>query len=1563
MKRKIFSKLLMGAFLIASVSMFVSCKDYDDDIQKNAQDIAALRTALGADISGAKSELTAQLATVTSQLDQLKKDIAAKADASALTSKAEASELTDLTARVAVLETQIKKLAELEAALAGKADASALEEIEGKLKAIDGKIDGVIKEDKVKELIQAALTTLDIQGEATKVFDEKIKDALKGYLTEKDLEKLTESVGALEDLLKDNKIKDLLEKDLMGKDEIGQAITDSLEKKFQALNDSVEKKVTSSLSAIEIFVNKKLTSIVLKPDFYWEGIEGIETPFLWNQETYAERGEYEFTYKAIDPAAGVNEVKVWVKKTMGWGDKDGKAIDNRELGKYVVATSPAHHMDATEANIANVYYSTTAYGAEAKYHINPSVADLEGAAIGFYDHAANVYTRGDANPSISPKAKSAVFGKKDSLKYNTLNNGILTVPFEVNYGAVLKYFLGWTASQTDKWEGYKGKIKDEYGKAVSWGAYTWDKVTGAFDKDAVAGGDEYAFTGKLPFVSLQIDVPAKDEKWEAYSVNSDYAVVVPGIYDIVALADIDPNTGLDKETFIKPAGKHEIRKNHLYETVGYNDNGIQAEDADEINIKGSFNQAPKYGAIPMPATHELVYNDTVGIDLLDFVRTHYDYITFAQYGTSKFDATLDTWTKNPATAAQYGGGDLFNKLGLSYKFTVIDYTVGTKITSESAHVQQYASKQYKDKDGNAINSRFVARSVETTGTGKDDFKTILDKTATREAIDREPLVRVDLYDADGKIIRYGYIKIRIVDATTTLKDQVVTIPLADIYMNCGDEAVVKWHQVENLILGKLDMTKNEFEKQYKLDVYGNYKFVPFLKPENFIDPVTGKTAKDLGDKAGTLYTRSWQAKRYYQKEDGSFAAALDEYTTGGVGAWTNTNNHFGEVWYTPEDNTTAGHTWDEQTNVLMWNFFQGNETDKDDYAKSRVWTAPVMKKEEAGNMDKEKYNKLMDVLNIDYDSKGINKNDTLSTVVRFINKNTNTSVYVILSVGKEKVHFQYGEVDKKDWSHWFQFNSVKNGETDAKFPYWKEFDTRLNPFKPSNVAYRFLEVTDLNQKLTDHWMDPANMVTMLGTAGKFKAFSAESVALNTKDGFNDTKADGTDADNLWKLDKFAPIVTFQFVYPSDGSVDKLTKNSTIDCARDKAGNPVSWDVKGASGAVWTLAIRSHADNTKAGSDAIVAIKKKDPKGKVTDPYIEEICYIDGTEAFGTTTVNKNKIIYHGLEDNANLYPAATDLINLSGAYNAWGDPRFKKGDGDGLNNLKSADFLEKNIDEAFTAYLKINVTHECYDPLISKQFFNLRFHRPINVVGKKVEWSDMVLADNTIAIRDLVEIVDWNTYPLVSYNASEVKANNTEFGMDFPAYKDVYASAGKMKAQNKGIPYEYYGIQELAVRYDEIRTDHAKLPDVRTANNAKMYTTDYSWITDAKNTDLVKALPSMTSPREYNGTDRNGKVVKFKTITLLDADGKIVPFDVAHAWNHSDYTGTPSTSGNTQYGRLFYNNDASDTQLFHIYVPIAVKYNWGNIAYDDKLGDAAGKKLDFDYTQTVWAIITVKGTH
>ena len=56
MKKKIFSALLMGVFTLASMSMFVSCKDYDDDI----------------------NNLDAEQQTLKSDLETLKKDVDAK---------------------------------------------------------------------------------------------------------------------------------------------------------------------------------------------------------------------------------------------------------------------------------------------------------------------------------------------------------------------------------------------------------------------------------------------------------------------------------------------------------------------------------------------------------------------------------------------------------------------------------------------------------------------------------------------------------------------------------------------------------------------------------------------------------------------------------------------------------------------------------------------------------------------------------------------------------------------------------------------------------------------------------------------------------------------------------------------------------------------------------------------------------------------------------------------------------------------------------------------------------------------------------------------------------------------------------------------------------------------------------------------------------------------------------------------------------------------------------------------------------------------------------------------
>ena len=66
MKKRLMSTLLMGAFFLASTSMFVSCKDYDDDINANTKAI-----------QNVESSLKEQIATLNSALQQEKTAAAA----------------------------------------------------------------------------------------------------------------------------------------------------------------------------------------------------------------------------------------------------------------------------------------------------------------------------------------------------------------------------------------------------------------------------------------------------------------------------------------------------------------------------------------------------------------------------------------------------------------------------------------------------------------------------------------------------------------------------------------------------------------------------------------------------------------------------------------------------------------------------------------------------------------------------------------------------------------------------------------------------------------------------------------------------------------------------------------------------------------------------------------------------------------------------------------------------------------------------------------------------------------------------------------------------------------------------------------------------------------------------------------------------------------------------------------------------------------------------------------------------------------------------------------------
>ena len=69
MRKKIFSALLFGAVAMVSTSTLVSCKDYDDDVnrlQEQVDDLSSLKAAK-ADVESAIASLKTQLEGVVGQ--------------------------------------------------------------------------------------------------------------------------------------------------------------------------------------------------------------------------------------------------------------------------------------------------------------------------------------------------------------------------------------------------------------------------------------------------------------------------------------------------------------------------------------------------------------------------------------------------------------------------------------------------------------------------------------------------------------------------------------------------------------------------------------------------------------------------------------------------------------------------------------------------------------------------------------------------------------------------------------------------------------------------------------------------------------------------------------------------------------------------------------------------------------------------------------------------------------------------------------------------------------------------------------------------------------------------------------------------------------------------------------------------------------------------------------------------------------------------------------------------------------------------------------------------------
>lgn len=371
MKRKFLSFLMvLGALVIAS-STLMSCKDYDDDIQKLDNRVTSLETALNnakADLQGQINTLKTQIETVEGQLatykqelDKLKGDVKANADAiEVLQGKVEdcLGRLSALEARMKTAEETLVNLNTLVKDLQdNKVDKSefnaTVADIYAKLETVNENLGNALKGiEELKKGLEdeeiarkAADADLQQQLDAVKKFEARIKAIEDDYLKAADKQELLKKI-------------DDLKKDLQGQIDVlkGRMTTaegdiTKLKSDLNALSlkvDALQKEV----NVLNVLVKTSLRSLVFIPDGYYHGIEATSFNYL---------EAYEF--KNVPAAA-------WNKKEARGYFNDPKEV-NIALDAAGARTLHNRYDSAKIALVEDLW---------ANYHLNPSNVNTDNFA-------------------------------------------------------------------------------------------------------------------------------------------------------------------------------------------------------------------------------------------------------------------------------------------------------------------------------------------------------------------------------------------------------------------------------------------------------------------------------------------------------------------------------------------------------------------------------------------------------------------------------------------------------------------------------------------------------------------------------------------------------------------------------------------------------------------------------------------------------------------------------------------------------------------------------------------------------------------------------------------------------------------------------------------------------------------------------------------------------------------------------------------------------------------------------------------------------------------------------
>ena len=421
MKKRLIGSLLMGTLLVSSTSVFVSCKDYDDDINKNSSSIAAMQT---------------QLSTLETALKEAQADAAAaKAAAEAANSSLD-QKIADLLAQLENADEETKavilqQIEDLKSNYATKAELAAAQqkvsELEAVINQMKEQLNNTVSRDEmtlaIEKAIQDQIAAIDpslLVGEWKTEVDARL-NTYEGALAicQKQIENQRQVLNTLIEALLGNdaataRIRAAL--DAIDEDgNIDEETLEALKKRMQTISDVVDE-IAPEGNVISLFVDRQLKSLVFIPQTYYWGVEAAKITRLTPKPYLKYSASNAWTMKELTSYIDNDAAREEVVGTKGWN------LANKELS--VNYTDTNKDREATHDRYAQGSEITVMLDAEAKYHVNPTTAKFEDDTKVSIISANKSFTRAAATVSVLGNADKAT-------GMWTVANGELTVPLNV----------------------------------------------------------------------------------------------------------------------------------------------------------------------------------------------------------------------------------------------------------------------------------------------------------------------------------------------------------------------------------------------------------------------------------------------------------------------------------------------------------------------------------------------------------------------------------------------------------------------------------------------------------------------------------------------------------------------------------------------------------------------------------------------------------------------------------------------------------------------------------------------------------------------------------------------------------------------------------------------------------------------------------------------------------------------------------------------------------------------------------------------------------------------------